>query len=377
MSKSGTALMTVLAGFFLLAGLQNAWGHNAFVVTDPKQLQLIDLKESYLAINEGLSERPDILSPIRNLAIRKMFENWGIPRPTHGDLSMGTIVEVEEGTRMSFVVVLKGDVKGFCTVKNLTQKYRNHMERNKQPIKIDDIDLNGWKGVRMAYIERDGFWTLLAKDDYLLLCSTGKGDTNLADRTLEVIDSGKVGTATPPQQVNISYHGVVTPREKKKATQFLNRTLTATVRKFRKGFRRLYTRIDGDVDEESLKTTNELINDVSRKMTDFDVKLNYEQGPTKDDDLYHVVYVMNLPGEKEAQTLKELLLEKALYYRQNHPEKGIETTLDSIRIDRQGSKLIVEGEIDTKKKQHDFAFAYTAFLMSYARADTYLGLKSW
>ena len=53
----------LIALLLLAGGHQLVWAHNAFVVTDPDQLQLIDLKESYVAVNKRLGERPDILSP--------------------------------------------------------------------------------------------------------------------------------------------------------------------------------------------------------------------------------------------------------------------------------------------------------------------------
>lgn len=377
MARSVRTALTLLGVAGVLAGgIATAWAHQVFVVDDPRNLQLVDLRDTYLGVNERLTERTDLLTPVRNAAMRRSIKGWGITRPSQGDLRVGSVVRVEDNGQLAFAVVLQGDIDAPLVCSRLEEKYRRHWKRNGREAAVETHALKGWKGIRMPYIERKGLFTALHKGQTIFLASTPPDRPSLVGEVADVLD-GRTPKNEPPAKVQIRYAGAMTERERGKVAEFVSRTLKGRLREARRGFQKLYERIGGDVDEDELKTTNEKLNELFTRMIDFDVTLNYEQGPSANDDLYQVTYHVKLPTAEDAQRMKELLLEKAVFYRENNPSRAIGSTLDSVTVDCQGPTLTVAGEVDTREKLHDFAYAYTAFLMSYVQADKFLGLAPW
>lgn len=369
------SLLIVLVLVFAVHGVTLAGG--VFLVNDPANLQLVDLRESYEAVNQRLEYRRDLLTPVRNMAIRRSFAGWGITRPSKGDLALGAVARVEANGQLAWAVVLRGELKGPKVIERLDEKYHRHWKRNGREAQSHEHSVGAWTGRLMPYMERDGALVALGKGNTVFLASTPGSSETLVKELVAALDGGAPHADRAPSQVEIAYRGGMTPSEKERIARFMKRTLEGRLKTMRTGFSKLYAAIGGDeVDDEDFKTTNEKINELFLEMNGFDVKLRFDRGP-EGAGAYALEYRIAMPDEGKAQRLKELVLERMVFYRQNNPEQSIEAALDGVRIDRDGATLVVEGEIEGRERQADFAAAYAAMLLSYAEADKFMGLRPW
>ncbi|MBI3891372.1 MAG: hypothetical protein HY303_07560, partial [Candidatus Wallbacteria bacterium] len=92
-------------------------------------------------------------------------------------------------------------------------------------------------------------------------------------------------------------------------------------------------------------------------------------------DAYHATYQLRLSSPEEAQGLKELLLEKLVFYKENAMAKAGVLAMDAVAIDAQGASVLVRGDADSTTATYNFLYAYVAFLLGYSQADSYLGIN--
>ena len=348
--------------------------HNCYVVTDPADLQLVDIGEGYKYVSGQFAQRFDILGPLRRAAGRKMAKGWGVNKmPDKAKVLLGVVAGVDQG-QLEFVVAVTGDDFDCELLKRrMVEKYGNHWRRHKKEPKTSTATIGGQQATVLPYMERKGELVLVTVSGHLLFASVRPGHYELVERTAKVIANPELRKKQAPDQVKLAYKGSLSPDERTRVREFFQRTVAGRVDKFRKGFEKLYRDLDSEEYKPGdFKTTNEKINDLFLKLTDWSIDLGYRKGPADKDDVYQISYQISLPGPKEAQELKELFLEKVLFYKENAQAKAGVAAMDAVALDVSGNTLVVKAEADTQEGAYNFFFAYLAFLFGYSQADRYL-----
>lgn len=339
-----------------------------FLVTDPAELQLVDLQPGYQYLTEQFSRRFDVLGMIRRAALRKMLKGWGVEAmPDKDRLELGTVARVTDEGRLEFVVVLRGaSLDATLLRRRLVEKYGNHLRRHKLTPAPGTARIGGDDAVVLPLIDRTGEFVVAVVDGALLLASNLPGHHDLLEQTATVVAEGRREAA--PASVRLHYDGYLTPEERRRVKEFFDRTFQGKVREYRRGFEALYKKL-GEFDPEELKTTNEKINDLFLELVDWSLDYSFTaEGP-----VMGLTYRLRLPSEADAQAMRELLLEKVLFYRDNAGSPGIAATMDALALDVQGDTVVVTAAIDSEAGMYDVGGAYLAFLLSYSQADRYLG----
>lgn len=365
--------MRVTAGVLVLAlGVCAASASLAaapvFLVTEPSQLQLVDLQPGYQYLTEQFSRRFDVLGMIRRAALRKMLKGWGVgSMPDKDRLELGTVARVTDEGRLEFVVVLRGpSFDAELLRRRLVEKYGNHLRRHELTPAPGTARIGGDDAVVLPLIDRTGEFVVAVVDGALILGSTLPGHHDLVEETAAVVAGGTLAEAPPT--VAMHYDGYVTPEERRRVKEFFDRTFQGKVREYRRGFEALYKKL-GEFDPEELKTTNEKINDIFLRLVSWSLDYSFTaEGP-----VMGLTYRLRLPSEADAQAMRELLLEKVLFYRDNAGSQGIAATMDALALDVQGDTVVVTAAIDSENGMYDVGGAYLAFMLSYSQADQYLG----
>ena len=357
----------------LLLGTVPAWANNAWVVTDPSQLQFIDMEEGYSYLTKQFTKRFDILNAIRRAAARKMVKGWGLKKmPNKAKLEMGVVADASSGP-LQFVIAIRGErFDAELLRKRLVEKYGNHLNRHEVTPAPQETQIAGFSTTVLPYIDRKGELVIVVADGKMLFASVLPGQYDLIERTAQVLANPDMQATSVPDKVRLTYQGYLTDEERRRIQEFFNRTITGKVKKFRNSFAKLYDDIDADVDEESFKTTNEKINDHFLKLESWATDLQYTKGGSSEDDYYQIAYNLTLPTAEEAQSMKELLLEKILFYKENARNEAAVLALDTVSLDVSDNIVTMAAEIDTKEGQYNYFFAYLAFLLSYTQTDRYL-----
>ena len=346
----------------------NLLASNAYVVSQPEQLQLVDINESYQYVNKGFKKRFDLLGSIRRLAMGKISKGWGLKElPDKSPLKIGVVAN-SDGGPLQFVCVLKGEsLDKKLLMARMVEKYGNHLRRHEKEANVEKIELAGLEGTVLPLIDREGQFVIMESGDHFLLSCVLPGHYELIERTVKVLQ----GERQRPHSVDIAYKGRLTEEERKRVSTFFNRTLGTKVKKFRASLARLLGKLKGK-DGKELKTTNERINELFLQLVDWSVDFHYEESTSADDFLYRVAYELQLPSAEQAQKMKELLLEKVLFYKTNAKHEATVLTMDTLALDVTGNTVTIKAEVDTKEGLHSLSYAYVSFLLGYSKADLYL-----
>ena len=356
----------------LLLGAVPTLANNVWVVSTPEQLQFVDVEEGYSFLTKQFTKRFDILNAIRRAAARKMVKGWGVKKmPDKAKLEMGIVSDVSSGS-LQFVVAIRGERFDAELLRSrLIEKYENHLRRHEVTPAPRSMKINGHSTTVLPYIDRQGEFVIVVADGKMCFASVLPGQYTLIERTVQVVTNPELAQS-PPDKVRLTYQGNLTSEEKRRVQEFFNRTITGKVKKFRNSFAKLYNDIDADVDEESFKTTNEKINDLFLKLDSWAADLQYSKGASAEEDYYQIAYNLTLPTAEEAQQMKELLLEKVLFYKENARNNATVLALDTVSLDVSDNIVTMAAEIDTKEGQYNYFFTYFAFLLSYTQTDRYL-----
>ncbi|MBI4861402.1 MAG: hypothetical protein HY815_14255 [Candidatus Riflebacteria bacterium] len=364
-------------GFALLALVSvlttQALASNVYVVTDPADLQMVDLEEGYRYVSSEFASRFDILNPIRRVAARKMVKGWGLKEmPDKARVYLGVVANTDPGT-LEFAVVIKGDALDCQKLKaRLIEKYGNHWRRHKLESKPKSATIGGVEATVLPYIQRKGELVIVIAEGQLIFGSVVPGHYDLIERTVQVVRDPSRKRPQPPASTHVSAKGTLSPEERTRVKEFFQRTVTGRVDKFRKGFERLYKKLDSEeFNPQEFKTINEKLNDIFLKHTGYTLDLQYKGG-SDGNGTYKLVYTLTFPSPQEAQDAKELLLEKVLFYKENSQAKAGVLAMDAVALDASGPTVTVTAEADSKKGVYNFYFAYLAFLLGYSQTDRYL-----
>jgi hypothetical protein len=354
-----------------------ALAYNAYIVTDPAELQLVDLNEASRYVSDQFTGKFDILNDIRRAAGRKMIKGWGLKKqPVQAQVKLGLVADTSSGPLEFACVVTGQDLDCALLRSRLLEKYGNHWRRHKKPTAISEIEVGGEKVTVLPYMERKGEFVIAIVAGHVVFGSVLPGHYGLLERTLAVLKDPSLRKAGPPAGVHLAYKGALTADERGRVKEFFQRTIVGKVEKFRKGFEKLYQGLDSqDFDPQEFRSTNEKVNDLYLKLVDWSMDLQYSRGAGPRDDIYRLSCSLTMPSPEEAQAFKELLLEKVLFYKENSAGKAGVAAMDAIGLDVSGSSVTIRAETDTTEGTYNMFFAYYNFLLGYSQADRYLGVN--
>jgi hypothetical protein len=365
-------LPAVAAG--VMAGPARA--HNVFVVNKPQDLRFVPMREPFLAVRSRFEGNVDLMDRLRRDAFRRISNEWGVPPADKKDVSIGCVARTDATGRLSYAVVLKGEIDPKKIQASLLDQHARAFKRRGLSPSPRSIDVQGRAAVRLPYSERASVFTLVPLVRMFLLVSTPADETSLVDEMLAALqEPGRLGQGPPPA-VNLSARQRLTSGEQKRVRDFHVKNIASPVRALRDRFRKLHDKLrpEGARDED-LQSLDERITDQFLKATEFEMSLAYRPGPGAGDDVYSGHYTTQFASADEARRMRELLLEKTLFFKENAIHASIPRALDGVSVDADGTKLHVKIELDTAQKQYDAAFSYVAFLLSFSSADRFLGVS--
>ncbi|MBI4872984.1 MAG: hypothetical protein HY814_15630 [Candidatus Riflebacteria bacterium] len=372
-----TVMVGLLLGTATLLLAPAAWAYNAYVVSDPADLQLVDMSEAGRYVSEQFANKFDILTDLRRAAGRKMMKGWGLRKsPDKAKAKLGIVADTSTGP-LEFVCVVTGeDVDCSLLRSRMVEKYGNHWRRHKRTPAVREETVGGEPATVLPYMDRKGELILAVVNGHLLFASVLPGHFDLLERTMAVVKDPSLRKKAPPASVHLGYKGALSDDERNRVKEFFQRTVVGKVEKFRRGFEKLYQGLDAkEFDAKEFRSTNEKINDLYLKLIDWSADLQYNRGPNPKDDLYKVACSLRLPSDEDAQALKELLLEKILFYKENAAGKAGILAMDAVGLDASGPTVTIKAEIDSTEGAYNMFFAYYAFLLGYSQADRYMGIN--
>lgn len=369
--RSKLALFSIAA--LTLACSAPTLATEAFVVNRAEDLRFVPLRESFVAVRSRIEGQVDLMDRLRRQAFKRLSDEWGVPPADKKDVSIGCVARTDTAGNLAFAVVLRGEIEpAKIQAKLLAQ---NTQVAKKRGFATDQqaVDAQGNPAMRFPYFERDYEYTLVPLANMFVLHAARKGDTRLLDEVLTVLKApDKLGqSAVGP--VVVEGNVKLTDAERKRVTDYSAKAINSGVSKIRDRFRQLHDKLrPGGAKDEDLKSLDERINEIFLKATDFDLKFTYIPGPTE---IYRGKYVLKFAAPDDAAKMRELMLEKQMFFRDNASNASIPKAVDTVTLDAQGNNVTVRVELDTLEKRHDASFSYLAFLLSFQGADADLGVN--
>jgi hypothetical protein len=268
--------------------------------------------------------------------------------------------------------VLRGDIDPPKLQARLIAENQDLMKKRGVSAPPVSATVGGHPATRVAYHGRQVDFTMVPLDRMLVVAGASKGDDSLLEEVLAVLKNpDQLGQGAPPTVV-VEGKVRMNESERKRVAEFQTRQIATPVKAIRDRFKKLHEKLRSEgAREEDLKSLDERMTEQFLKATEFGMKLTYIPSPKE---IYRGKYVMTYPAPADAARMRELLLEKLMFFRDNAANPGIPRALDTVNIDAQGNPVTVRVELDTVQKRHDAAFSYVAFLLSFAGADRALGI---
>ncbi|MBI3892474.1 MAG: hypothetical protein HY303_13200, partial [Candidatus Wallbacteria bacterium] len=275
-----TALKRLFSIAAALSACSRLVAYDAFIVSDPKDLQLVDLSGSYKYVSDQLEQRRDLLTVLRRAAGHKIAKDWGLEEtPDKAKLSLGIVADASAGP-LEIAVVVTGDRLDSGQVKaRLLEKYGEHFGRHKKTLAATEATIDGEQATVLPNMDGKGEYVVVPMGHTLLLGSTQPGHHDLLERTLKVVKDPSLRRAEPPASVCIVDKGSLTPQERQSAKDFFAKTTKGKIEKFRGGFEKLYRSLDShEFKPDEFKSTSEKIEELYLKHVDWAVELKYARG---------------------------------------------------------------------------------------------------
>lgn len=354
----------------LLAITGAAHATEAYLVNRASDLHFVPLKEAFTQVRSRFEGNVDLLDRVRRQAFKRLSDEWGIPPADSKNVELGCVARTDAAGDLSFAVVVRGEIDPAKIQKKLLAI--NASEAAKRGAQTDQkpVTVQGKAGTKWPYFERQMEYTTIPLDKTFVLYSAPKGNTALLEEVLTALQNpDQLGKADPPVVV-VEAKLRPTEQERKRLGEFRKRQVGGAVAKVRDKFRQLHDSLrPGGAKDEDLKSLDERLNEQFLKSTEYTLKTSWQPG-----DDYRGKYVLRFPTDEDAQKMKELVLEKILFFRENARSDGIPRALDTVTVLAQGPELTVRVQLDTPEKRYDAAFSYVAFLLSFSGADRDLGI---
>lgn len=354
----------------LLAITGAAHATEAYLVNRASDLHFVPLKEAFTQVRSRLEGNVDLLDRVRRQAFKRLSDEWGIPPADTKNVELGCVARTDAAGDLSFAVVVRGEIQPEKIQKKLLAINASEAAKRGAPVDQKPVTVQGKSGMKWPYFERQMEYTTIPLDKMFVLYSGPKGNTALLEETLTALQNpDQLGKADPPVVV-VEAKLQPTEQERKRLADFRKRQVGGAVAKVRDKFRQLHDSLrPGGAKDEDLQSLDERLNEQFLKSTEYTLKTSWQPG-----DDYRGKYVLRFPTDEDAQKMKELLLEKILFFRENARSDGIPRALDTVTVLAQGPELTVRVQLDTPEKRYDAAFSYVAFLLSFSGADRDLGI---
>ena len=352
----------------IIAGAADAT--EAYLVNRAQDLHFVPLREAFTQVRSRIEGQVDLMDRVRRGAFKALSDEWGVPPPDKKDVQLGCVARTDAAGNLSYAIILRGEIEPDKIQKKLL--HLNEVEAGKRGAKTDQqpVTVQGKPAVRFPYFERNMEYTLVPLDHMFVLNAATKGDQVLLEEVLTALaNPDALGKSDPPTVV-VEGKMKLTAPERQRVVDFKKKTINAAVAKVRDKFRQLHDQLrPGGARDEDLESLDERMNEQFLKATEYQLKVSWQPG-----DIYRGKYILRFGSEDDASKMKELLLEKILFFRENAINQGIPRAMDTVTVLAQGPEVTVRVELDTPEKRYDAAFSYVAFLLSFSGADKDLGI---
>lgn len=356
-------MLKKLALLLVLAGAAHAT--EAYVVNRASDLHFVPLKEAFTQVRSRLDGHVGLVDRLRRAAFKRLADEWGIPPADKANVELGCVARTDAAGKLSYAIVIRGEIdpskvhKKLLAV-NAAQAAKRGFQTDQQPVTVQ-----GKAGTRWPFFERGMEYTAIPLDKMIVLNAAPKGDTAMLEEVLTALANPDQLGKTDPPTVVVEGKMKLSDAERARVMDFKKKQVGGAVAKVRDKFRQLHDQLrPGGAKDEDLQSLDERMNEMFLKATEFQLKVSWQAG-----DDYRGKYIMRFPAEEDAQRMKELMLEKMLFFRENARNEGIPRALDTITVLASGPELTMRIQLDTPEKRYDAAFSYVAFLLSFQGAD--------
>lgn len=363
----------------LVLAPQAARATEAFLVNRAQDLRFVPLRETFTQIRSRVEGHVDLMDRLRRQAFKQLSNDWGIPPADKKDVSIGCVARTDAAGNLSYAIVLRGDIEPDKVKKKLLALNASAAKKRGVAVDQKDVTVQGKAGTRWPYLERGMEFTVVPLERMIVLSAAPKGDQALLEETLTALASpDQLGKGELPTVV-VEGKMKLSDAERARVTEFKKKQVAGAVGKIRERFRQLHDTLrPGGAKEDDLKGLDEQLNEQFLKASEYQLKVSWQPGklgtPQTPGDIYRGKYILRFGSEDDATRMKELILEKSLFFRENAQNQGIPRALDTVTVNAQGPEVTVRVELDTPEKRYDAAFSYVAFLLSFTGADRDLGI---
>jgi hypothetical protein len=351
----------------LMAGLlcSPAWSHDVLLVSRASDLHFVPLKDCFLHVRSRLEGGFSLFNGVRRAAFNRLADAWGLPAPDRKQLAIGCVARPDASGRVAYALVLKGDIDGARLKDHLVKRHANFFQKRGLTANPEAVEVQGQKGVRLAYTERPCVFELVPMGRYFVIASLPSGDSSLVEEVVTALKSPESLGKGQPAPFAITARMTLTPAERKRVTEFKTQFISNAINKIRDRFMKLHNRLrPGGGQEEDLKSLDERLNEQFLKAASYDLTLNYQPGAGENDDRYTARYVANFASEADAKTMKELVLEKIEFFKENAESPGVPVALNTAHLDVSGNGMVADIRLDTREQRFDALYTYVALLLS-------------
>ena len=299
----------LLVFVFFLSCLQGLQADPCALVNDPRNLQLIDLKNVAQFLEEDLDMGKGITEVIGKTVIDRRFRNAGIPDPVKSPLKYGIVAREMPVDQLNLCFVLQGDLDAAKFLEFAEKRYDRYFTTLKaQKLvtgtpKSKDTTVAGKPARLFPFAFRQAEAVVTYFPGCIIISTVPAGDYALIAQTIAVLE-GKAPAAPQPEKIGFMASFVPNEQERTEIRTFENR-YEGFAAKTRKSFKKAVNR-QGYENEEAAARVEQQIKDAMSGLTRF----SYEVGARREGGnyAYDVNMIFRCASPAKAEELKSLLL---------------------------------------------------------------------
>jgi len=351
--------MVVLSGLSIAQARTLIGGRGIPVVSDPKDLNLVNLKPISEYLYSDLKNKGEF-GVIRRTALNMKAGQYGVPDPRHKMLFGGMVIGRGSSGNASTILVMMGDLK-FKDIRGALEKdYREYMETTRGTPKISNTDVGGVNFETFSYAERpyDVCVAQLKDKKTIVVASVPKEDLKLLEDTVRVVQGQEALNETEPTDIEAETTLSLTQRELERLVKF-NRPKGNLRGQFAKGMKSIAQKLGIPHSDDETVPLDERIRGQLALSKQISAKYKWDVDSSKAS-AYSVQYTIQMKDKETAEVLRGLISEQIVRLSETVQHTGDKDSYGRLTVSANDAEVQVNFLLDSPEAQYQ----HTSLLLS-------------
>lgn len=371
-------LQLTLVGALCLAGMGMPCearsltdGKGIPVVSNPKDLSLVDLKPLALYMEADLKNKGDF-GPVRHFAMDYKAKRLGLPDPKTQVFRGGAVITRGSSGKSSAVIVVYGDINGQKLMSEFGKDFLEYGKTRGNQAKTGQREIGGITFNTFDFSERPYVVCLgnLPKEKCFVMASIPRDDAGVVEETLKVLKGEEKLNEELPAEVDADTTVEFTPREIEQLVKF-NRPSGGLRAKVATGMKTLAGKLGIPHSDDETVPLEERIRGQIAQCESITTKYHWDRAP-RHASAYGVTYQIRTKTPEAAQQMRELISEQVVRMSERSTREDEKEALGKITVQASDNVVTFVFLLDSPEAQYQHVSLLLSQMMRYKNLTSFL-----